>query len=115
VSGVSDNVLEALAGALQLDDAERAHLLDLARASQPTATTRRRRATRQQVRPDVQWVLDAITGAAAFVSNGSHDILAANRLGKALWSPLYAQGTAPHRAGNGGRGRAPRRSLLVGW
>ena len=88
LSGVSDNVLEALAGALQLDDAERAHLFDLAR--QPAGTTRRRRTTRQQARPNVQWVLDSITGAAAFVSNGSHDILAANQLGEALWSPLYS-------------------------
>ena len=94
LSGVSDNVIEALAGALQLDDAERAHLVDLARASHP-ATTRRRRATRQQVRPNVQWVLDSITGAAAFVSTGSHDILAANQLGEALWSPLYANVDRP--------------------
>jgi transcriptional regulator with XRE-family HTH domain len=95
LSGVSDNVIEAIAGALQLDDAERAHLFDLARASQPAATTRQRRATRQQVRPNVQWVLDSITGAAAFVSNGSHDILAANQLGEALWSPLYANVDRP--------------------
>ena len=95
LSGVSDNVIEALARALQLGDAERAHLFDLARASQPVATTRRRRATRQQVRPNVQWVLDSITGAAAFVSNGSHDILAANQLGEALWSPLYANVDRP--------------------
>ena len=93
--GVSDNVLEALVGALKLDDAERAHLFDLARASQPTATTRRRRPTRQQVRPNVQWVLDSITGSAAFVSNGSHDVIAANRLGEALWSPLYAMVERP--------------------
>ena len=90
LSGVSDNVLEALARALALDDAERAHLFDLARASQPASATRRRRTTAQQVRANVQWVLDSITGAAAFVSNGSHDILAANQLGEALWSPLYA-------------------------
>ena len=95
LAGVSDNVLDALGGALNLDDAERAHLFDLARASQPTAATRRRRATRQQVRPSVQWVLDSITGAAAFVSNGSHDIIAANRLGEALWSPLYAMVDRP--------------------
>ncbi len=95
LSGVSDSVLDALASALQLDDAERAHLFDLARASQPTVTTRRRRATRQQVRPNVQWVLDSITGAAAFVSNGSHDILAANQLGRALWSPVYAMVDRP--------------------
>ena len=35
MSGVSQNVLEALARALELDDAERAHLFDLARAAQP--------------------------------------------------------------------------------
>jgi hypothetical protein len=93
--GVSQGVLEALARGLQLDDAERAHLLDLARASQPTATTRRRQLTRQQVRPNVQWVLDAMTGAAAFVSNRAHDVLAANRLGEALWSPLYANPERP--------------------
>ena len=66
--GVSDNVLDALAVALGLDDAERALLFDLARASQPAATTRRRRTTGHRVRPNVQWVLDSITGAAAFVS-----------------------------------------------
>ena len=36
LGGASDSVLDALADALRLDEAERAHLLDLARASQPT-------------------------------------------------------------------------------
>ena len=36
IRGVSESVLEALARALQLDDAERAHLLDLARAAHPS-------------------------------------------------------------------------------
>src|SRR5205809_5699471 len=65
VNGVSESVLEALARALQLDDAERAHLFDLARASQPTAARPRRRQAKQRVRPEVQWTLDTITGAAA--------------------------------------------------
>ena len=91
LAGVSDSVLEALADALRLDDAERAHLYDLARASQPDGPTRRRRGPKPQVRPEVQWLLDSITGAAAFISNGSHDILAANPLGEALWSPLFAK------------------------
>ena len=43
LSGVSETVLEALARALQLDDAERAHLFDLARAAQATPRPRRRR------------------------------------------------------------------------
>src|SRR5213592_3559295 len=41
-SGVSDTVLDALASALQLDDAERTHLFDLARAAKPGAPRRRR-------------------------------------------------------------------------
>ena len=93
--GVSESVLNALAGALQLDDAERAHLLDLARAALPTPAPARRRPATQRVRPEVQWTLDAITGAAAFVSNERLDILAANQLGRALFSELYAAPARP--------------------
>ena len=95
MNGVSDNVLEALARALQLDDAERAHLFDLARAAQPTAARPRRRPGKQRVRPEIQWTLDAITGAAAFVGNERLDILAANQLGRALFSELYAAPARP--------------------
>ena len=95
MSGVSESVLEALARALELDDAERAHLFDLARAAQPTAATPRRRQARQRVRPEVQWSLDAITGAAAFVGNERLDLLAANQLGRALFSELYAAAEQP--------------------
>jgi transcriptional regulator with XRE-family HTH domain len=94
-NGVSDSVLEALARALQLDDAERAHLFDLARAAQPTPARPRRRQANQHVRPEVQWTLDAITGAAAFVGNERLDILAANQLGRALFSELYAAPARP--------------------
>jgi transcriptional regulator with XRE-family HTH domain len=89
LNGVSGSVLDALAGALQLDDAERAHLFDLARAAQPAIARARRRQVKQRVRPDVQWTLDAITGAAAFVGNNRLDLLAANQLGRALYSELY--------------------------
>jgi transcriptional regulator with XRE-family HTH domain len=99
-NGVSDSVLEALARALQLDDAERAHLFDLARAAHPTPARPRRRHTKQGVRPEVQWTLDAITGAAAFVGNERLDLLAANQLGQALFSELYA---APARPVNSAR------------
>ncbi|MCH2743513.1 helix-turn-helix domain-containing protein, partial [Listeria monocytogenes] len=46
IAGVSDGVLEAVARALQLDDAERAHLFDLARAADgiPNSGRARRRA-----------------------------------------------------------------------
>jgi transcriptional regulator with XRE-family HTH domain len=94
-NGVSDSVLEALARALQLDDAERAHLFDLARAAQPTPVPRRRQQAKQRVRPEVQWTLDAITGGAAFVGNERLDLLAANQLGQALFSELYAVPARP--------------------
>jgi hypothetical protein len=55
----------------------------------------RRRQAKQRVRPEVQWTLDAITGAAAFVSNERLDILAANQLGRALYSELYAAPARP--------------------
>ncbi len=100
MSGVSQSVLEALARALELDDAERAHLFDLARAAQPTGTRPRRRQVKHRVRPEVQWTLEAITGAAAFVGNSRLDILAANELGRALFSELYA---APARPVNSAR------------
>jgi transcriptional regulator with XRE-family HTH domain len=94
MNGVSETVLEALVRALQLDDAERAHLFDLARAAGPTPRTRRR-PTRQRVRPSVQRVLDAMTGAVAVVQNGRLDILGANALGRALYSEMYADPARP--------------------
>jgi transcriptional regulator with XRE-family HTH domain len=92
--GVSESVLDALARALQLDEAERAHLFDLARAANPTPRTRRRR-PQQQVRPGVQRILDAMTDAPAFVRNGRLDILAANRLGYALYASVYVDPARP--------------------
>jgi transcriptional regulator with XRE-family HTH domain len=86
--GVSESVLEALARALQLDEAERAHLFDLARASSATSRPRRRPA-QQRVRPGVQQLLDAMTDVPAFVQNGRLDVLAANPLGRALYSDLF--------------------------
>jgi transcriptional regulator with XRE-family HTH domain len=94
LSGVSESVLEALARALQLDEAERAHLFDLARAAGPTSRTRRR-PKKQRVRPSVQHTLDAITGAPAVVVNGRLDILAANHLGRALYSEMYRDPVRP--------------------
>src|SRR6185503_2111980 len=69
MSGASEGVLEALARALQLDDAERAHLFDLSRAAQPAGARPRRRQAKRRIRPEIQWTLDAITGAAAYVGN----------------------------------------------
>jgi transcriptional regulator with XRE-family HTH domain len=94
LGGVSEAVLEALAQALQLDEAERGHLFDLARAANTTARPRRRPA-QERVRPGVQRILDAITDAPADVRNGRRDILAANRLGYALYSELFIDPVRP--------------------
>jgi transcriptional regulator with XRE-family HTH domain len=91
-SGVSDTVLEALARALQLDDAERAHLFDLARSTQ-MSTPRRRRRAQQRIRPTVQHMLDAMAGVPAFVRNGRLDIVGVNELGRALY-PGHFDSTA---------------------
>jgi transcriptional regulator with XRE-family HTH domain len=98
-NGVSESVLHALAGALQLDEAERSHLFDLAQAARTTAPARRR-AAKQQIRPSVQRIVDAMAAAPAYVRNGRGDILAANRLGYALYSEMYV---APARPANTAR------------
>lgn len=99
LSGVSGSVLDALARALRLDDEERTHLEDLARAAAP-ARRRRRRPTPQQVRPTVQRLLDAMTDAPAFVMNGRGDVLATNALGRALYAPMIgaACGATPNHS-----------------
>lgn len=99
LSGVSDSVLDALARALRLNDEERTHLEDLARAAGPVAR-RRRRPAPQQVRPTVQRMLDAMTDAPAFVMNGRGDLLATNALGRALYAPMIegARGGTPNHA-----------------
>jgi transcriptional regulator with XRE-family HTH domain len=93
-TGVSESVIDGITHALQLDDAERAHLVDLLHTASP-ARPPRRRPTRQQVRPTVQRVLDSMIGTPAFVLNGRHDILGANALGRALFSPVYADPVRP--------------------
>ena len=87
IGGVSEDVLEAVARALQLDEAERRYLFDLARAAKPSRTPQRR--SRAQVSPRVQWMLDSMSASAAFVVNGRMDIIAANTLARALYSPVF--------------------------
>ncbi|AYN37749.1 XRE family transcriptional regulator [Streptomyces dangxiongensis] len=100
LAGVSPAVLEAVARALQLDDAERAHLLHLAQAADGSdALTRpRRRTTRQwKAHRSLQWTLDAVTAGPAFVRNGRMDLLAANQLARAFYADVYAN---PHNQEN---------------
>jgi transcriptional regulator with XRE-family HTH domain len=93
-TGVSEDVLEGITRALQLDEAERAHLFDLVRTANTTSKPTRRRPTQERVRPTVQRILDSIT-APAYVRNGRLDILAANALGRALYSPVFEDPVQP--------------------
>jgi transcriptional regulator with XRE-family HTH domain len=91
IAGVSASVLNALARALQLDDAERAHLFHLAHAADGTSAgmrPRRRPARQWTPPPTLQWVLDKFT-APAIVRNGRMDLLATNHLGRAMHAALY--------------------------
>jgi len=95
--GVSESVLEGIARALQLDEAERAHLIDLVRIANTTRPTRRR-PSQERVRPSVQRILDSMTGTPAFVQNGRLDILYANQLGSALLSEIFRDPIRPANA-----------------
>ena len=94
LAGASDAVLDALARALQLEDAERDHLFALARAAGPKPAPNRKLAS-PSVRPAIRQVLDAVTHAPAWVRNGRHDILAMNPLARALYAPVLEDPRRP--------------------
>ncbi|CAI9404258.1 MULTISPECIES: helix-turn-helix transcriptional regulator [Aestuariimicrobium] len=89
LGGVSEQVLDSLSSALQLDEAERTHLYDLARNATHRRTTRT--APKRVVRPQVQWLLDQMGGSAAYVRNARLDILATNAVGRLLYAPVFEQ------------------------
>ncbi|MER5602566.1 helix-turn-helix transcriptional regulator [Streptomyces sp. NPDC002265] len=93
IAGASEEVLDALANALQLDDAERAHLFDLARTAAKRPAHRARR-PRGPLPDSVLRVLRSMTDSPAFIRNGRLDILAANVLGRALYAPLFPNAEA---------------------
>ena len=96
LAGASAGVLDAIARALQLDDAERAHLLLLAREADGTNAILRpqRRPKRTTVRPSLRWLLESVTAPAILVNNRL-DLLAANHLGRAMHSDLYGKHSSP--------------------
>ncbi|MFJ4225649.1 helix-turn-helix transcriptional regulator [Microbacterium sp. NPDC089695] len=97
LSGASDGVLDSLARALHLDDAETAHLFDLARTANASPTARRPRKRADEIRPSIQRLLEAITDAPAMIRNNYFDYVASNRLGRALYAPMFAE-PAPNSA-----------------
>ncbi len=118
IIGVSDNVLEAVAHALRLDEDERTHLFALARAARPARRAPSRRKD-VEIPPSVQWMLDSMTASAAFVRSGRGDIVASNALCRALYAPMFDSDTTDER----GRPSFPRyffldpgsRHLFVDW
>ena len=94
VGSVSDGVLDGLVHALQLDEAEREHLYRLVRAvGTPAGRVARRTPARKRVRPAIQRIVDLMP-MPAYLRNGRFDVLAANDLGRALYSPLFEQAAA---------------------
>ncbi|MFB6720845.1 helix-turn-helix transcriptional regulator [Kribbella sp. NPDC056345] len=79
-SRVSDTVLDAVAGALQLTDDERVHLRRLAKPAKP----RQRRAKPQTVRPGLLQLLNAVGDTPAFIFGRRMEVLAWNSLACAL-------------------------------
>lgn len=94
LSGVSESVLEAVARALQLDEAEHGHLFALAQKSAGKAPAKRRAAP-LKVRPNLQAVLDAMPGIPAWIRNARHDFLAGNAMARALYAPVIASPGQP--------------------
>lgn len=95
IAGASGAVLDAVSRALQLSDAEHAHLLDLARNADgiPSSGRNRRRTTKTgPPRPSLQWALASITDSVAVVRDQRQDLIAFNELGRAFYSPLIGDG-----------------------
>jgi transcriptional regulator with XRE-family HTH domain len=95
IAGASAGVLDALARALHLDETERAHLFDLARAADGIPTSgrsRRRTPSKSASRPSLNWALEAIKDGVAFVRDPHQNLLATNTLGRAFYSPVVGEG-----------------------
>ncbi len=99
LAGASDDVLEALARALRLDEAETSHLFNLARAAQPRPV-RRRRPAPGTVRPSLQWYLDTLAATPVWLRDERMDLVATNALGRALHAPMF---DSPRRPVNNAR------------
>ncbi|MFB6774144.1 helix-turn-helix transcriptional regulator [Streptomyces sp. NPDC056337] len=88
----SEQVLDALARVLGLDETERGHLHRLARQRR-----RRAKAPAARVRPELLRVLDLVADAPALIMNHRLDVLAGNRLARLLFGrPLPGLNTARH-------------------
>jgi hypothetical protein len=92
--GVSEDVLDAVTRALQLDEAEHAHLVDLVRTANQERPPRRP-PTPVKVRPSIRRMVDGLSDMPAFVTNGRLDILHANTLAEVLYSEQFRDPARP--------------------
>jgi transcriptional regulator with XRE-family HTH domain len=112
--GVSESVLESLARALQLDEAEHTHLLDLAHAISTTSRAPKR-GPKPRVRPSIQRILDSMATTPAYVRNRRLDVLATNQLGRALMAPVFADPRRPASLARFMFLDPAARELYIGW
>ncbi|MEV6012076.1 helix-turn-helix transcriptional regulator [Streptomyces sp. NPDC051976] len=84
----SSSVIEAIGRALDLDAAGLAHLKDLIGTS--ANPNRRRPAAVQRLRPGVHQLFDSLAGVPALALGRRTDVLAANRMAKALFTDFDA-------------------------
>ncbi|MGV9408818.1 helix-turn-helix domain-containing protein [Nocardia sp. NPDC003693] len=89
LTGVSDDVLDAVGRALQLNHDELGYLYDLARNARRPARARRRAKPVTAVSPQLQLLIDSMTTTPVIAHNRCLDILAANPLGRALFDVVY--------------------------
>ncbi|WP_329301399.1 helix-turn-helix transcriptional regulator [Streptomyces sp. NBC_00659] len=88
---VSAEVLDSIARALRLTDAEHNHLTHLAK---PKQHKKRQAARPQQVRGSLRQLLDTIDGVPAYITGRRSDVLVWNRMAAAVfgdWSELPPQ------------------------
>lgn len=109
----SPAVVEAIGRALGLDRAERAHLADLIGLG--AATTRPHVRPVQRVRPGVYQLLDALDGVPALVLGRRADVLAQNRLGRALFTDFDRRPAAQRNYARWMLLEDEARSLFVDW
>ncbi|MGW4215202.1 helix-turn-helix transcriptional regulator [Lentzea sp. NPDC004789] len=96
IGGVSEDVLDAVARALRLDDDERTYLFDLARSSRSESRMPSRRRD-VEIPSQIQWLLDSMTMSSAFARNGRTDVVASNPLARALYAPMFGSATVDQR------------------
>jgi len=99
-AGVSEAVIDGVSRALQLDEAEHAHLYDLVRTANAGAHPQRRgqAAHKTQLTAGMQQTIDAMSTVPVFIQNGRLDAVATNSLGRALFSEMFDDARPPVNA-----------------